>query len=691
MTIPLPLDRGAVAQRGVSLPETDEIDLIEVIRTLWRGKIWIGLAMLLAGMIGFGYAKYIAVPRYTAKAVVALENRQETVVDLDSVMSGLSGDQASINTELEVLRSRKLILQVVDAMGLTSDPEFNPLIAPDGQLHPTSEHVRNATADEVLRAISVANVRSSYVYTITANTTSAEKSMTLANTLAELYIRDQLTVKFEATAQATAWLTERVDSLKAELATAEVGVQAFTANTDLVSPEAFDALNRQIKDGRDRLASLIQTRDALATQHAMLVAANESGDPAQMLAASDDSTIASLAAEGRTNDAFALRFAALLDKSATDLARASAQVTSLSASMMQLSESYDRQSRDLVTLEQLEREAQATRTIYEYFLTRLKETSVQEGIQQPDSRVLSYAALPTIPSEPRKRMVLALSLLAGLVVGAAALLLREMQHSGFRTAEQLEQATGITVMGQLPRIPARTRKSVIEYLIDKPTSAAAEAVRNLRTSVVLSNIDRPPQVILCSSSLSGEGKTTTAIALAQNFAGLGKSVLLIEGDIRRPVFSEYFNLADPRGLLAALAGDARFEEVVQPLETIGADILPGGNSHINAADIYSSDQFAVFMRDMRSRYDIVIIDTPPVLLVPDARIIAQIADAILFTVRWDKTSRAQVREAVRQFEIAGHSISGLVLGQIDPKGMKRYGYGGRYGAYATGTNAYYNT
>lgn len=669
-------------------PANDEIDLVELVRTVWRGKHWIALAMLVSGALAYAYLTFFAVPYYTAQSVVALENRKEMVVDIDSVMSGLSGDQATINTEVEVLRSRHLVGQLVDEMALEGDPEFNRFMARD-QTAPSAQIARDSSLDAVLEAINIANVRSSYVYKITVVTTSAQKSQAMANALAELYIRDQLTVKFEATAQASAWLAERVTTLKAELERAEAEVQAFTASTDLISPDALEALNRQIKDSRDRMARLEQTREGYAARMAALVAARAGGVRAQMLAAAQEPALDRLA--DAPDAAFAAQFDTVQERASIDLGRADLQVTSLGASIRRLETNFDRQSRDLVALEQLQREALATRTIYEYFLTRLKETSVQEGIQQADARILSYAPMPTQPSEPSIPRVMALALVFGLIIGAGIVVLREMLHTGFRTAEQLEQATGITVLGQLPQIPARKRRGVIEYLIEKPTSAAAEAVRNLRTSLLLSNIDQPPRVILSTSSVPGEGKTTTAIALAQNFSGLGKSVLLVEGDIRRRVFSEYFQLKENRGLLSVLAGNATFDEVVQSLDLIGADVLLGEQSATNAADVFSSGRFKSFMAEMRDRYDIVIVDTPPVLLVPDARIIAHEADAVLFTVKWDQTSRVQVRESVRQFAIAGLDVTGIVLGQIDPKGMKRYGYGDRNGAYASYGKAYYNS
>ncbi|MCB1356540.1 MAG: polysaccharide biosynthesis tyrosine autokinase, partial [Maritimibacter sp.] len=301
--------------------------------------------------------------------------------------------------------------------------------------------------------------------------------------------------------------------------------------------------------------------------------------------------------------------------------------------------------------------------------------------QQADARVLSEAAVPLGPSAPRRTRVLMLMLLLGGLAGAAAIVLREMLDSGFRTAEALEAETGLAVVGQVPRIPGASRAEVLDHLVANPTSAAAEAVRNLRTSLMLSNVDRPPRVILSTSAIPGEGKTTLALALAQNYAHLGRRVLLIEGDMRRQVFREYFALARTKGLRAVLGAEKSFEAVVQHAPGLGADVLTGGHSAANAADLFTSERFATLIEGLRQRYDVVVIDMPPVLLVPDARIVARHADAVLFAVRWDHTSRAQVTEAIRQFTLAGTAITGLVLSQIDPKGMKKYGYAGKYGAY----------
>jgi len=165
--------------------------------------------------------------------------------------------------------------------------------------------------------------------------------------------------------------------------------------------------------------------------------------------------------------------------------------------------------------------------------------------------------------------------------------------------------------------------------------------------------------------------------------------LLIEGDIRRRAFTEYFNQKPKGGLLSALQGDVPISDLVFFDERLGADVLMGEKSSVNAADIFSSDKFKAFIDRARDSYDFVIIDTPPVLVVPDARVIGQLVDAIIFSVHWNKTSKSQVVDSLRQFSSVNLKVTGLVLAQVDPKGMKRYGYGGKYGAYSRYGKKYY--
>ena len=269
------------------------------------------------------------------------------------------------------------------------------------------------------------------------------------------------------------------------------------------------------------------------------------------------------------------------------------------------------------------------------------------------------------------------------LVGVGIILVVQFTQRGIRSAGELESLSGQNVMGQIPLSPVKDRKKLLEYLRNKPTSAMSEAVRNLRTSVTLTNPKNPPNVIMITSSVPGEGKTTVAASLALNLASLGKKVLLIDGDIRRNTLSDYFKGVDTEnkpGIVSLLDGDVSLQEAVLTLPDTGIDVLMSEKSVQNAADIFASGPFSNFMRTLREHYDHVIIDTPPVLAVPDARVIARFADAVLYIVGWNKTHREQVREGISELRSLGVTISGVVLNQIDGRKMSRYGYG--YGGYS---------
>jgi len=707
--------------------DDDVIDLGALFSAIWRGKWIIGICTILAVLVGGYYAFVAATPLYRSTAVVILETQQDSIVDLQSVVGGLSGDTSEVNSEVEVLRSRGLMGKVVDQLDLISDPEFNTALQPVTTLDEIKTSIKSQvkamlalvgllkdktaqsaekaplspeekakrTRDRVISALlgklTVSNVRQSLVFQITAETENREKSAEIADTIVNRYILNQLEVKFEATEQATTWLTGRVAELQDQLEVATSAVSDFNASTELVSVEALQAQEVQLKDLRDRIGTAEDGQVAAQARLTALQNAQTRKDKA-MLANDPQLTRFLIRAESdeQIAAAFDTRFTQVLMRSELEANRAGLQLEALNNSEVEIAAQITQQSKDLIQLQQLTREAEAIRLLYEYFLTRLKETSAQQGIQQADSRILSNAVVPTAPASPRKSLIVAMSGILGLMIGTGLVLLREARNSGFRTAQELEAHTGYTVMGQIPQIPARSRKRALKYLSDKPTSAAAESIRNLRTSVLLSNVDNPPKVILSTSSIPGEGKTTNSLALAHNLVGLGKSVLLIEGDIRRRTISQYFSNLPEKGLVSALVGDQTLQESLHYSVELGADLLIGEKTSINAADLFSSDKFKELIKSVRAHYDAVIIDSPPVLVVPDARILAQISDAVLFTVHWDKTTRHQVDEALRMFHNSNQRITGLVLSQINARQMKKYGYGGRYGAYAGYGAKYYN-
>lgn len=684
--------------RAEPSPDAPTVDLGRALGALWRARwdILVGAGLgLLAALV-----YVVSAPKvYRATATVMLETRQGQVIDLEGVIPGLGSDSSVVATEAEVLRSRSLLGTVVDTLELTALPEFNPALRPPGALaarisallptsapvaSPDTEHARNAAIDALRERLVVATIPGSLVFELTVSTGDPALSRDIANTLAEAYVTNQLAVKFQATEQATGWLSARVAELKAELEAQETEVKRFQSESDLVDAEGLAVLNRQLKDLRDRAGEI---EGSLVAAQAQLTVLEQARSPAEIAAALEDPQLMAMAqrAGGSTGRASFDRRAQVAEARLRATAeRFSEQLASLTTAAEELDRRIGAQSDDLVELEQMQREAEASRLIYEYFLGRLKETSVQQGIQQADSRVLSLAVLPQRPAEPRAGLAFTLLTLAGAAAAGLGALWRNGRDTTFRTPDEIETATGVPVLGTIPRIRARLRAGVFDYLSRRPRSAAAEAVRNLRSSVFLARRGDPPKVIVTTSTLPGEGKTTLSVALAQNIAAMGRKVLLIEGDQRRRVFGQYFRMPGKKGLATAIAAPDMLASIASGADTYGFDILQGEAVRQNAADIYASDRFRTFLDAARAAYDTVIVDTPPVLAVADARIIAQSADAVLFIVRWDETRRTQVAESLRLLETVSARPMGIVLNGLDARKLRRQGYDSAYGSEGTG-------
>ena len=291
--------------------ESEIIDISSLLASLWRGKIMIMLASLVMIVLGGTYAYVIATPTYRSTAVVMLNNREEQVVDIASVVGGLGSDTSVVNTEVEVLRGRILLGKVVDELALTEDPEFNaalrnpslmdhvkgavrslfrtnnPPAATDDPPAATAraDRARVSTINALLTKLTIRNIPQSLVFQVTVETTSPEKSAIIADTLVDLYILNQLEVKFEATEQATSWLTERVTDLQVSLEDAEERVNDFRASRSLISPEALLALEMQVNETRERIVNM---QGAIEVLQQRLVAMEAADTPQEMVDAAED-------------------------------------------------------------------------------------------------------------------------------------------------------------------------------------------------------------------------------------------------------------------------------------------------------------------------------------------------------------------------------------------------------------------
>jgi capsular exopolysaccharide synthesis family protein len=321
--------------------------------------------------------------------------------------------------------------------------------------------------------------------------------------------------------------------------------------------------------------------------------------------------------------------------------------------------------------------------IFPLLVAELERPIDRPGTPAVAVRVVQPAAVPIKPSSPSLPVVLALGLLAGLAVGVGGALTRDTLDTSVKSPEQLRQATaddhnveGAPILGtiaydsQIPEHPLT--------LHEKPQSPWAEAFRQLRTNLQFVNIDSPPKVILVTSSMPGEGKTTTVANLAIAFGAADRRTLVIEGDLRRPNLVELLGLDNSAGLTSVLSSRASLDQVIQPWRNRSFDVLASGPLPPNPSELLSSKHMAQLLADLRERYDVILIDAPPLLPVTDAAAVAPATDGAILICRYKQTSRHQVTAATVALGAVSVPVLGTVFTMVPSSGPRAYA---QYNAY----------
>lgn len=628
--------------------QDEEIALGEIFNVLWRSK-WLILAWVVTCIaVGLFYLS-TTTPKYTATAQLIVETQQKNVVDLESVVTGMSTEDAEINSQVQIMRSRTLIGNVVASLDLATDPEFVPSLREPSLVASTVGRVRSTVRDllgrtppdiweeqpateiaidTLIEKLKITVVPRTFVFQLSLETEHPRKSTAIVNAVAEAYIRDQIDAKLATIDDAATWLEGQVSELGQALKDAEVRIAEYRRDTELIlSEEEVAASNHNLTLARGRLNSLF----------------------------------VEFGVQGPETDRDRQRLA--------DLRR----------TVVELEQIVSKQYEDLLKLRQLEREGEAARAIYQHFLTRLNEIEVQRGKSDANIRILSRAIPRFDPTSPRGKVILGIAALIGLLTGVAYILVQKMMRErAFSDAETLQRAFGPPVIGTIPKAPTKDRKRLLDYAIGKPASKLMEAIRNLRTSLLFSRVGDDVTVLAMTSSVPKEGKTTSAVLLAMSAAALEKKVLLVECDLRLSTFGNYFDRPTERGLASMLSGELAPEDIVYNDPRFDVDVIFAERSDTNAADVFSSSAFEAFIQRARDAYDLVILDAPPVLPVPDARLIARHCDAVLYAVRADKTPRKAIENGLRLFRNVGIEVDGFALTQMSQTAGEYGGHSNYY-------------
>jgi len=355
-------------------------------------------------------------------------------------------------------------------------------------------------------------------------------------------------------------------------------------------------------------------------------------------------------------------------------------------SLGQLEGDSNVQNKAKVKLTELEARANSAHQLYQAFLEKFKETQGQEGIQTADSRIISRAVVPDHPAVPNKTRDLEMALAGGIFLGFLFAVGAERFDGRLRTSEQLESLVHLPVLSTIPELDGKYKGSAADYVVEKPLSAFAEALRGLELALAHSNVDIKPKAILVTSSVPDEGKTTIALSLARIAARADKKVLLIDCDFRRPSVRHALGLEGSmrltpgmeqraNGLLDVLAGTKSIEDslIADPRSSVKCLLtqkIPG-----DPTDILGSKAMQRFIERAKQDWDLVILDSAPILPVNDTRILAPYMDAIAFVVRWKKTPKEAISSATRALSDIRARVAGLVVSRANTKRQRYYGQG----------------
>jgi capsular exopolysaccharide synthesis family protein len=328
-----------------------------------------------------------------------------------------------------------------------------------------------------------------------------------------------------------------------------------------------------------------------------------------------------------------------------------------------------------IEIRALEREAEANRQLLATMLSRQKEILSQEDIdfQQADARVISRAEYPVEASFPKTGIIMLLVVIGSVFLALLFIMIAELMDSGFRSGEQIEAATGIASLGFVPRASIK-QDSAYQFYQKNSSSAFCAAMRTLGWTLSLTTPGKYPGVVLVTSSSASEGKTTSAICLAESLVETGKTVLLVDADLRRPSVHTVTGLEKEPGLVDILAHGHKRDWLIKTTES-GLSVLSTGSTSPNPTNLLASDEFRDLINDVRSEFDVVVVDSPPVMAGADTRILSDLADATIFVVRWNKTRRQTVNYCLKQLNAAGASVSGTFLTMVDTKKHQHYSYG----------------
>jgi len=684
-------------------------------------------AVFVAIFLAVAVYTFTATPLYEGRAQLLIEADNPNVVNFKEVIDEAQSRQDYYQTQYKLLQSRSLAKKTIDALKLWESPELSsPVVKPRfsignalrssatwvtslfGKQAPQEVPGADETAAQVkaigafLDRLSVTPVRNSRLVEVSYRSQDPVVAANVANGVAKTYIEQNMEFRFTASRDASEWLDQQLAEQRQQVEAAETALQQYREQNDALSVEDRQNIvvqkladlnsavtkaktDRLLKESMYRqLASIEHDASALDTFPAIL--ANQFIQQQKTELASLQRQRAQLSEKLGERHPEMLRIQSAIQASQmkldgeiakvvqgvrTEYQAARAQEQSLMSALDSQKGEALSMNRKAIDFGVLERDVESSKQIYQSLLQRAKETGVSGALKTSNIRIVDAADVSADPVSPRRAINLLIGLLGGALCGIGVAFFFEYMDNRLKTPEELESYLGLPSMGLIPRLTGE--HALTDPLINNGVPANfSEALRGLRTNVLFSFAEEGARSIVVTSTGPGEGKTTVATNLALGMALAGQRVLLIDADMRRPRVHEALRMEREPGLSNLLVGAAKANEVMRKMPVPNLYVLPAGTTPPNPAELLGSKRFSELLTSLKDHFDLVVIDTPPVMAVTDAAVIGYRASGVLFVCAADVTNRHAAKTALDQLEHARVRFIGAVLNRVDLEGNAYY-------------------
>src|SRR5713101_5482712 len=721
---------------------SQESTMREYLRVLIKRK-WMVTGVVLGIFMAVAIASLRQTPIYEAASQIVINKADSNLITFkDSVPVVDYYDQSDLDTEVRILQSDLMALQVIRQLNLDKRPEFGGhadqkqpnLVADPLQ---TDSNRTSGLLGAFRGNLHVTLIPNTRIIEIHYTSTDPQLAASAVNTLAATYVEQNFKTKFESTMQASDWLSKQLVDLQMKVETSQEKLVRYQREHEIlgidekqnITTSKLDELNKALtaaeseRMDKESVYRLVQSGDAdtIASAATLLDAAGTGSQSRTGLLEglrAKEADVRIQAAELSTQFGPSYPKVAQLNNQLKEIEvqilletkKVGGQIRGQYMAALQrenmLHDALEKQKQEANKLNEsaiqysiLKRDLESYRQLYEGLMEKMKQAGVSAGLKSNNFRIVDVARVPTAPIEPNIPRNLAFAFMLGLTSGVGLAFLLEGLDNTVRTTEQAQMISGLPPLGMIPlgsrtardganskRLVIATSNEAVELVTQvRPQSQMAESYRALRTSLLLSNLGAPPKVIMITSALPQEGKTTTSINCAVVLAQKGIRVLLIDADLRRPSIHKTLGMGPRSGLSNVLTGSANLQQTIARSPVLpNLFILPAGTPPPNPAELLASTNMRDVLEELRSQYDHIVVDTPPTLSVTDAVVLSPRADSIVLVIRSGQTTKQALRRSRNVLLQVNAKVSGVLLNAVDlssPDYYYYYEYKSKYSRY----------